>query len=188
MGLDSDWLNGHPEYFYSQGGIAHRSHAFRQRTRKAASRIFRSPDPFLSAGPSPGPENDSRRLWERSLFLSLDRHRPSWIMPSQCCAEKMTEVLCDLARQVDGVRCDMAMLVLREQVKIHRHPDMSWEAFNRLMPEEVLAGSHPVRQASQPPLHFHGGDVLVDGRIPAAAGVRLHLQQAALRGDLQRFS
>ena len=49
---------------------------------------------------------------------------------------KMTELLCDLARKVDGVRCDMAMLVLREQVKIHRHPDMSWEAFNRIMPEE----------------------------------------------------
>jgi hypothetical protein len=41
-----------------------------------------------------------------------------------------------MAQKVDGVRCDMAMLVLREQVKIHRHPELSWEAFNRMMPEE----------------------------------------------------
>jgi hypothetical protein len=34
----------------------------------------------------------------------------------------MIDILCRWARTVDGVRCDMAMLVLREQVKIHRQP------------------------------------------------------------------
>jgi hypothetical protein len=48
----------------------------------------------------------------------------------------MIDVLCRLSKVVDGVRCDMAMLVLREQVKIHRHPEMSWETFNRWMPDE----------------------------------------------------
>src|SRR5262249_51103009 len=46
------------------------------------------------------------------------------------------EVLKKLAGMVDGLRCDMAMLVLREQIKNQWFPRVDWWAFNDHMPEE----------------------------------------------------
>ena len=41
-----------------------------------------------------------------------------------------------IASLVDGLRCDMAMLVLREQIKNQWFPKVGWDAFNYHMPNE----------------------------------------------------
>lgn len=135
MGLDSDWLNDHPEFFI------HRLPTPSESTLSDAEMEKRYPGYFVHRTPS---YPDGRRRVPRTILVAYgkDPYFYPWIDTAQLdyaepsLRRKMTEVLCDLARRVDGVRCDMAMLVLREQVKIHRHPDMSWDQFNRLMPEE----------------------------------------------------
>jgi glycosidase len=135
MGLDSDWLNSHPEFFI------HRLPTPSEMGLTDAELEKRNPGFFVHRTPS---YPEGRRRVPRTILVAYgkDPYFYPWIDTAQldyaepALRRKMTEVLCDLARKVDGVRCDMAMLVLREQVKIHRHPDMSWENFNRLMPEE----------------------------------------------------
>ncbi|MBX7219704.1 MAG: hypothetical protein K1Y36_07145 [Blastocatellia bacterium] len=48
----------------------------------------------------------------------------------------MRKVLEDIAACADGVRCDMAMLVLREQVKHQWYPNLPSRTFDKRMPRE----------------------------------------------------
>ncbi len=135
MGIDSDWLNQHPEFFIhkllspAEGGLSDSE----LEKRHPGFFVHRTPS-YLQA----------RRRVPKTILVAYgkDPYFYPWIDTAQLdyadagLRRKMTEVLCEIAQKVDGVRCDMAMLVLREQVKIHRHPEMSWEAFNRMMPEE----------------------------------------------------
>lgn len=135
MGIDSDWLNSHPEYFIHQVVPPSEMHLSDMELEQ------RYPGCFVHRTPS-YPQGNRRVPKTILVSYGKDPYFYPWIDTAQLdyaeptLRRKMTEVLCDLARKVDGVRCDMAMLVLREQVKIHRHPNMSWEAFNRLMPDE----------------------------------------------------
>lgn len=71
-----------------------------------------------------------------------DPYFPPWIDTAQLdysnpnARKHMTDVLRHLATIADGVRCDMAMLLLREQIKRQWYPKQSWEAFNERMPDE----------------------------------------------------
>ncbi len=138
MGMDCDWLNDHPEYFI------HKLPAPNEMGLSDAELEKRNPGFFVHRTPS---YLEGRRRVPRTILVAYgkDPYFYPWIDTAQldyaepALRRKMTEILCDLARRVDGVRCDMAMLVLREQVKIHRHPEMSWDNFNRLMPEEFWA-------------------------------------------------
>jgi glycosidase len=135
MGMDSDWLNQHPEFFI------HRLLSPAELGLPDSELEKRNPGFFVHRTPS---YPQAHRRVPRTILVAYgkDPYFFPWIDTAQLdyaeagLRRKMTEVLCELARKVDGVRCDMAMLVLREQVKIHRHPEKSWEAFNRLMPEE----------------------------------------------------
>jgi len=135
MGIDCDWLNRHPEYF------VHRVVSPPEMSLSDSELEKRHPGFFVHRTPS-YPQGHRRVPKTIMVAYGKDPYFYPWIDTAQLdyaepsLRRKMTEVLCELARKVDGVRCDMAMLVLREQVKIHRHPEMSWEVFNRLMPEE----------------------------------------------------
>jgi len=135
MGLDSDWLNCHPEFFI------HKVVSHTEAGLSDSELEKRHPGYFVHRTPS-YPQGHRRVPKTILVAYGKDPYFYPWIDTAQLdyaeptLRRRMTEVLCDLARKVDGVRCDMAMLVLREQVKIHRHPEMTWDAFNRLMPEE----------------------------------------------------
>jgi len=135
MGLDSDWLNRHPEYFIHRVPTPAEIELSDQELEK------RYPGYFVHRTPS-YPQGHKRVPKTILVAYGKDPYFYPWIDTAQLdyaepgLRRLMTEILCRMARQVDGVRCDMAMLVLREQIKVHRHPEMSWEAFNRMMPEE----------------------------------------------------
>ena len=135
MGLDSDWLNRHPEYFIHKVLSSTEADLPDQELEKLYPGYFVHRTPSYPQG--------HRRVPKTILVAyGKDPYFYPWIDTAQLdyaepgLRRMMKEILCDMARKVDGVRCDMAMLVLREQIKIHRHPEMSWEAFNRMMPEE----------------------------------------------------
>ena len=86
-----------------------------------------------------------------------------------------------IAEQCDGVRCDMAMLVLPDVIartwgERARPADGSAARRRRL-----LAARRGARAPASARLRVHGGGVLGSRMDAAAAGVRLHVRQAALR-------
>ena len=79
--------------------------------------------------------------------------------------------LLKIAGQCDGVRCDMAMLVLPEVF------ERTWGiAAQPFWPKATAA-----RARARPGLLLHGRGLLGPGMDAAAAGLRLRLRQAALR-------
>ncbi|HQR38168.1 MAG TPA: alpha-amylase family glycosyl hydrolase [Blastocatellia bacterium] len=77
-----------------------------------------------------------------SIAHGRDPYFPPWVDTAQLnysvneLRQYMIDVLCRLAAIVDGVRCDMAMLLLREQIKQQWFPKLSWDWFNDRMPDE----------------------------------------------------
>jgi glycosidase len=59
-----------------------------------------------------------------------------------------------IARMVDGVRCDMAMLVLREHVKKNWFPEVSQEAFDVAYPREFWDEAVTAVRAARPDFVF----------------------------------
>jgi glycosidase len=135
MGLDSAWLNDHPEYFI------HRVVPPAECGLSDDELKERYPGHFPYRTPS-YPSGDRRVPKTLMVAYGKDPYFYPWIDTAQLdyaqpgLRQRMTDVLSYWAKKVDGVRCDMAMLVIREQVKVHRHPDMSWDEFNALMPNE----------------------------------------------------
>lgn len=78
----------------------------------------------------------------RLIAHGRDPYFPPWIDTAQLdythpgLRRHMTSVLSRLAHLADGVRCDMAMLLLREQIKHQWYPLASWDWFNERMPDE----------------------------------------------------
>jgi glycosidase len=64
------------------------------------------------------------------------------------------DVLKRIAARVDGVRCDMAMLVLREHVKAHWFPRVGREAFDAAFPEEFWREAIRAVRAERPGFRF----------------------------------
>ena len=85
--------------------------------------------------------------------------------------EAMIGELVKIAGQCDGVRCDMAMLVL---------PDV-FERTWGIQTQPFWPQGHRARAASGSRLLLHGGSLLGSGMDAAAAGIRLHLRQTAVR-------
>jgi len=135
MGLDSAWLNNHPEYFIHRVLDTSESDLPDEELKQLY------PGHFPYRTPS-YPQGDRRVPKTLMVAYGKDPYFYPWIDTAQLdyahpgLRQKMIDVLCTWAKVVDGVRCDMAMLMLRDQVKIHRHPELTWEAFNQLMPGE----------------------------------------------------
>jgi glycosidase len=135
MGLDTTWLNDHPEYFIHRVLNASESDLSDDDLKQKYPGYF----PYRT----PAYPDGGRRVPKTILVAyGKDPYFYPWIDTAQldyanpALRRRMIDLLCHWAKTVDGVRCDMAMLVIREQVKIHRHPDMSWQEFNQLMPHE----------------------------------------------------
>jgi glycosidase len=135
MGMDSPWLNEHPEYFIHK--VLDKSEAL----LPDGELEQRYPGYFPYRTPS---YPDQGRRVPKTIMVAYGRdpYFYPWIDTAQLdyaqpeLRRRLIDILSYWAKIVDGVRCDMAMLVLREQVKVHRHPEMSNETFNKLMPEE----------------------------------------------------
>lgn len=107
--------------------------------------IDRHPDFFVSSNPG---FRDEQPEWffdhpsGRRIAYGRDPFFPGWIDTAQldyansALREHMIGELARLAGLADGVRCDMAMLLLREQVKKQWYTHVPWDWFNEKMPDE----------------------------------------------------
>lgn len=153
MGLDCSWLNMHPEFFIhkviSEGEMGLSDTELEQRY----------PAHFAYHAPS-YPENGRRIPKTIMVAFGKDPYFYPWIDTAQldyalpAVRKKMIDVLCEMAKKVDGVRCDMAMLVLREQIKNHRHPQMPQDRFNAMMPQEFWTEAIPLVKKVNPNFIF----------------------------------
>lgn len=152
--LDSRLLGEHPEFFIHR--VLHGEEA----TLSEEELLNRHPHYYFVYEASNFPERGKRGKKRILVAHGNDPHFYPWIDTAQLdyahpeLRRTMIETLQTIARMADGVRCDMAMLVLREQVKRHRHPDVSWEEFNRLMPREFWEEAIPAVKAVNPGFVF----------------------------------
>ncbi|HWN97736.1 MAG TPA: alpha-amylase family glycosyl hydrolase, partial [Blastocatellia bacterium] len=184
LALDSRWIDKHPEFF-----IRSDTHARNQATS----------DYFL------------HRSGEVIAF-GRDPYFPPWHDTAQLdytcetLRDQMIDVLKWISRFADGVRCDMAMLVLRDYIRQQWYPLASDEVFNAKMPEEFWGKAITAVKAVKPGFKFIaevywdkerelrelGFDVtyekkLYDGLVARDAGrvgERLLLDEKSMRGSL----
>ena len=150
-GLDHPWVDEHPEYFI-QGTEQDLAQAPQNYTRVTRARgdlvLAHGRDPYFAGWPD---------------TLQLDYANPAT-------QEAMISQLVKIAAQCDGLRCDMAMLVL---------PDVFERTWGRRAP---LFWPDAIRRVREdvPRLLLHGGGLLGSRMDHAAAGVRLRVRQATL--------
>ena len=163
-GFDHDWIRTNPE-FYVQGTLDNYRaepilyHPIEDEDGDTVHFIACGRDPFFP------PWRDVAQL---NYFNPATR-------------EAMIGVLTTIAQHADGVRCDMAMLVLNDVFAQtwQQRVDLLW-AHARA---RVLARGDPPRADDLPRRGLLGS------RVPApAAGLRLHLRQAAARSAAPRRS
>jgi len=107
--------------------------------------VAERPDFFITHDPE---SREERSEWYfespdgHSVAFGRDPYFPPWVDTAQLdysnpeLRRYMTDVLARLAGLADGVRCDMAMLLLREQIKQQWYPRKSWDWFNARLPDE----------------------------------------------------
>ena len=150
---DHPWVAAHPEYFI----------------RGTVEDLARAPGDFFEA--------------DGAVFAcGRDPYFPPWQDVLQLNAfspalrQAVVRTLHEIADQCDGVRCDMAMLL------INRVFEQTWDARAGQAPaaeywREVIAAV----RAQPPRVPVHGRGVLGPGVGASAAGLRLLLRQAAVR-------
>ena len=132
MALDSPWIEKHPDFF-----IRSNPHLRKQATsdyflHKSGKVISFGRDPYFP------PWHDTSQLDYTSK--ALRRH--------------MIELLKWISRYADGVRCDMAMLVLRDYIRQQWYPFASGEDFNDRMPDEFWGEAIAEVKAQRPDFKF----------------------------------
>ena len=115
MALDHPWVESHPEYFVqgSEADLQREPQNYTRAERTSGPRIFAyGRDPYFSGWPD---------------TLQLDYSNPA---TQRAMAGELTKI----AGQCDGVRCDMAMLVLPDVFERtwHRRPEPFW---SRVIPQ-----------------------------------------------------
>ena len=150
-GLDSPWIRTQPD-FYIQGSEAD---------------LAAAPDNYWRAETDQGP---------RILAHGRDPNFPGWTDTLQLnYANPALQVaqmanLAAVAEHCDGLRCDMAMLLLPEVFQ------RTWG----LTPEPFWPKAIAAVRAGPSRLHLHGGGLLGPRMGAAAPGLRLLLRQAPL--------
>ncbi|HLG17981.1 MAG TPA: alpha-amylase family glycosyl hydrolase [Blastocatellia bacterium] len=132
MALDSPWINEDPRLFVtSQPGAR----------RQAIREFFLHPSGQLVAfGRDPYFEP-----WYDTA--QLDYTNPEL-------RERMMAVLKRIAKLADGVRCDMAMLLLRDYIRDQWYPNADGQWFDERMPGEFWAEAINATKASKPGFLF----------------------------------
>ena len=132
MALDSPWIDKHPEFFVRSD----------TRVRKQATSDY-----FLHKS-------------GEVVAFGRDPYFPPWHDTSQLdytnkgLRSQMIEVLKWISRFADGVRCDMAMLVLRDYIKQQWYPLASDEEFDDRMPGEFWSEAIAAVKAERPDFKF----------------------------------
>ena len=147
---DHPWVKEHPE-FYVQGSAAdleREPHNYRRVETSSGSLILAyGRDPYFPGWP------DTFQLNYRHPGLR----------------EAMAQELLKLAEIADGVRCDMAMLILPE---IFQRTWGERSLPSRRFPTRgrtFLAGDHRAGQGQEPGLYFYGGSLLGSGVGPSCS-------------------
>ncbi|MBI3654156.1 MAG: hypothetical protein HY231_24255 [Acidobacteria bacterium] len=114
MALDTPWLKRHPNFFIRSDVKARQQNT---------GQFFLHPTGEVVA-------------------FGRDPHFPPWHDTAQLdytekkLRERMTKVLTRISQLADGVRCDMAMLILRDYFRQQWYPFASTDWFDARMPEE----------------------------------------------------
>ena len=112
--------------------------------------ISEHPDFFMKSDPEMRPQSTSQFFLHPSgevIAFGSDPYFPPWTDTSQLdytsagLRRRMIEVLRFISSVADGVRCDMAMLVLRDQIRRQWYPLASDRWFNERMPYEFWRGA-----------------------------------------------
>ncbi|HMG35139.1 MAG TPA: alpha-amylase family glycosyl hydrolase [Blastocatellia bacterium] len=114
MSLDSPWIDKHPEFFITSNTRVRKQLISEYFLHASGEVVAFGKDPYFP------PWHDTSQL---------DYSNPSLRV-------RMIDVLKQISRLADGVRCDMAMLVLRDYIRHQWYPlaDQGW--FDRRMPGE----------------------------------------------------
>lgn len=170
LGLDHPWVVQHPERFVQSPSAA--PEFFRQETSAGPCFIAHGKDPYFSAW------TDTAQLDYRRTDTQL----------------AMRELLQGVARRCDGVRCDMAMLLLKDifAKTWARFPTSGSESLTEFWAEAIQAAKEKSPDflflaeaywGTEPRLRSLGFDVTYDKELydnlvsRNAPGVRTHLSQ-----------
>lgn len=114
MALDSPWIVQHPDFFVRSDTTARKQSASEFFLHRSGEVFAFGRDPYFP------PWNDTAQLDYANEALRT----------------RMIEVLKRISRYADGVRCDMAMLVLRDCFRRLWYPLAPDSAFDQMMPGE----------------------------------------------------
>jgi hypothetical protein len=114
MARDTPLIDAHPEYFIHSNRSMRDEYDDDYYLHPSGRRLAHGKDPYFAGW------NDTVQL--DYTVAGLRRH--------------MCEVLKRLATVCDGVRCDMAMLLLRDQIRRQWYPHLPYDAFAAAMPGE----------------------------------------------------
>lgn len=127
MALDSPWIAQHPDFFIRSDTRMRPQSTNEFFLHKSGEVVAFGRDPYFP------PWNDTAQLDYTNSQLRA----------------RMTEELKSISRIADGVRCDMAMLVLRECIQRQWYPNLSESEFDKRMPGEFWDEAiRAVKQAS----------------------------------------
>ncbi|HTG17338.1 MAG TPA: alpha-amylase family glycosyl hydrolase, partial [Blastocatellia bacterium] len=132
MALDSPWIKKHPEFFVRSDTRVRKQSTSDYFLHKSGEVIAFGRDPYFP------PWHDTAQLDYTNEALRT----------------QMIDELKWISRFADGVRCDMAMLVLRDYVRQQWYPLASDEVFNARMPEEFWDAAVTAVKAEKPDFKF----------------------------------
>jgi glycosidase len=114
LALDSPWIDEHPEFFITSNLKARRQSTSDYFLHSSGNVVAFGRDPYFP------PWHDTSQL---------DYTNPEL-------RKAMIDVLKRISRHADGVRCDMAMLVLRDYIRTQWYPLLDQAEFDRRLPGE----------------------------------------------------
>ena len=157
MAPDHPWIDEHPDYFVhgSESDLVRAPRNYcRVQTKNGSLVLAYGRDPYFEGWPDTLQLNYGNPQLQQAMIGELER----------------------IAGQCDGVRCDMAMLLL---------PDV-FESTWGIGAELFWPKATGVRAAQTSELPVHGRGLLGSGMDAAATGIRLRLRQTAIRSPARR--
>ena len=165
--LDHPWVESHPEYYVhgSEEDLAREPGNYKRvQSGRGPAVLAHGRDPYFPGWPD---------------TLQLNYRHPGL-------RQAMIAELLAIAERCDGVRCDMAMLLLPDVIFRTWGGAVAAGRRRRHGGRAVLAGGDRGRAGAAAGLSVPGRGLLGPRMGVAAAGVRLHLRQAPLRPAARR--